>query len=328
MNCAIQATEFSGELYRIPLSVASNGSVQSLPPLRSGPSQLQSFPAIYEGDQRASVELSAIPIHGGLEKAYLLGLGFSIDSSHYVRAITTMQRADGIIIRPSLEGTMEQRLNQPELRPGDCNDCNSLSDAAYFAALNYVGNYRNILPRTGIESRPIPFEVSGGITLKYFLEELEGMDYFAQNFNADAGIAIRLFWGFNPTSRQSDRDILMHVNGFELLQSTQLSRLGDETLAEEAIASRFTYGLSWIEYLPKLKSRIGLGLQQELNSGSWPNMGIEWWLLERLGMRMGASSNRFAAGTSLHYRFVTLDYAIQYNSLASTLYQLSLQMGF
>ena len=43
--------------------------------------------------------------------------------------------------------------------------------------------------------------------------------------NMDAGAAIKFLWGYDPVTKNSDRDIKIQFSGFEILPTTPAQRI-------------------------------------------------------------------------------------------------------
>jgi hypothetical protein len=191
--------------------------------------------------------------------------------------------------------------------------------------VNFMRKYDSYLPRTDISNRPVPIQFSVGATTKYFYEELEAGGYEAQNLNLDLGACLKLFWGYNPVTQKSDRDIKVQLGGFELLPTKQRSTFSGVDVYER-MATRWHLSASWEEGLPEWGSTLSLGVTQRSEASKWPGVGAEWDLRSLLYLRAGWDQDYLSAGASLAYRWMSVHYAFRHHELGNTLYQVSAQV--
>jgi hypothetical protein len=317
-------TEFAQEPFLVPHSVAANGSALLLLPQVASPMHFLDWPAGSPSAGVASLEASSQPLFAGLSQAVLGAAHYQLDERTRVFAMTGIIGTDQIPIRPLLPGSPDERLNQPELRPGLCEACGTLDDRVYLGALNAQRSFSGELPRTGIASQPIPLTLWTGITSKYYWEELEGDGYTAQALNLDAGLHLTVGLGYDPVGRISHRDLVIHLSVFEWLPTSQRSEIEGYVKEEEA-ERRWHVGLHWRETWSHLKSATTLGVMQRTESGRWPGMAGEWNYRDAVYFRVGYDGMVWASGVSLKWRVLTLHYALQQHPLGTNWYQVSVQ---
>jgi hypothetical protein len=265
-----------------------------------------------------------MPLFGGLSQA-VNGAGTLRLQSVRLSAFTSIVSTPDIPVRPILPGTSEERLSRPELRPDGCDGCPSLRDRVYLGYLNVQREFSGWLPRTGLQSRPIPLFLGAGLTAKYFWEELEGGDYEAQNLNLDAGLSLRVPWDYDPASKTARQIMSLHLAGFELLPTSQRSDIGGFS-AFERVQRRWHFSAAFQQGVPDWRSTFALGLQRRSEGGDWPAVGGEWTFAEKLALRGGWDGNFWAGGFSLRHRWVALHYALRHHALGASLYQVALQV--
>ncbi len=322
----VRAAEFAGDIFLIGQSVASNGAAGLMPTQPFSPSQHLTFPSEQPDEPIHALEINALPLFGSVARAYNAAATVSLDSQSQISAYYSIIRDDDIQLRPLLRGTREERMNDPSLRPTNCRDCGTfLTNMVTSAGLNFARSYSMRLPRSQISHRPIPLELNIGGTAKYFIEELWSGDYTAQNLNLDAGIGLTFFWDYHPITRLSTRNIKIIASGFELLPTAQIEEFGGSQV-KEAIDSRWHYTFVWEEEISRWESRFTLSSQQRSEGGKWPGLGAEWNFKNMLFARTGFRSGFFSAGASLSYRMVSVHYAFIHHELATTLYQVSMQV--
>ncbi len=321
----LHAENFVGEVYLIGNSVVNNGSASTIPSQIYSPTQYLDFPAEMSEHKIYSVEIATLPTFASLSQIYNASVAFSLESRSQINAFYGMITTPNILERPLLQGSKEERLNDPTLRPGTCDFCNSLRDVVYLANINFMHQYDFLLPRLDIGYRPIPMQLGLGATSKYFYEELEGGDYTAQNLNLDAGLSLKIFWGYNPVDKSSDRNLKFQFNGFELLPTNQRSAFANSKV-DETLRLRWHFAFSWEEFFPDLQSKWTVGIQQKPELGKYPALGSEWGFRDVLFLRAGYDGNFISAGATLAYRFMALHYAFMHHDLNNTLYQVSLQL--
>ena len=321
----LYAEKYAGEIYLIGNSVANNGSSNAIPAQLYSPSQYLEFPADISPHKIYGGEIATLPTFASLSQIYNASIAFTLDPNSQVNAFYGIVATPDILERPLLQGTKEERLNNPTLRPGTCEGCNSFRDMVYLTNLNFMHQYNFLLPRSDISYMPIPIQFNIGATSKYFYEELEGGDYIAQNLNLDAGLCLKVFWGYNPINKSSDRNLKLQLNGFELLPTNQRSAFS-EAKVDEPIDLRWHLAFSWEEFLPEWQSRLTVGLNQKPEIGKLPAIGLEWGFRDMLFLRAGKDAQSLSAGASFAYRFIALHYAFIHQDLNNTLYQVSLQM--
>ena len=321
------AEEFSGEPYLIGASVANNGSSGALPSRFHTATRYLDFPGDFGDGRLFLLEMATMPLFSGLSEAWDGALAYGLDSRTQISAFGQIVATPDIQSLPLLRGSRQDRLNDPAFRPSACDGCNLMRDMVYLANLNFMRKYDGEFPRLDISSRPIPIRFSGGVTVKYFYEELEGGDYIAQNLNLDAGISMKLFWGHDPISKVSDRNIKLQVSGFELLPTKQQSEFGGARVFE-SMARRWHMSASWEEAFPAWESTVSAGITQKSEQGAWPGFGMEWDLKETLYLRGGMDSEFLSAGASLAWKAFSVHYAFRRHELGISLYQLSAQVAW
>lgn len=319
------AEEFSGEAYLLGASVANNGTSAALPSRHHTATRYLDFPGDIGDDRTFRVEMATMPLFAGLSEIWDGAASYALDSHTQVNVFGQLATTPDIQVLPLLRGTAEDRLNDPGFRPDGCGDCYRMRDVVYLANLNFMRKYDGEFPRMDISSRPIPIRFSVGVTAKYFYEELEGGDYIAQNLNVDAGVCMQLFWGFDPISKVSDRNVKIQFSGFELLPTSQQSEFGG-TQVFERMDRRWRMSASWEEGLPSLASTLSAGLTQKSEQGAVPGFGVEWDLREMLYLRCGMDAEFLSAGTSLAWKWFSVHYAFRHHELGTSLYQLSAQV--
>lgn len=319
------AEEFSGEPYLLGASVANNGTSSTLPSRFHTATQYLDFPGDFGDARTYRVELATMPLFSGLSEIWDGAASYALDPRTHINLFGQLAATPDIQTLPLLRGTAEDRLNDPGFRPGGCGDCYRMRDMVYLANLNFMRKYDGEFPRIDISSRPIPIRFSAGLTAKYFYEELEGGDYIAQNLNVDAGVCMQLFWGFDPISRVSDRNIKIQFSGFELLPTEQQSEFGG-TQVFERMDRRWRMSASWEEGLPSLSSTLSAGVTQKSEQGVMPGFGVEWDLRGILYLRCGMDSEFLSAGTSLAWKLLSVHYAFRHHELGTSLYQVSAQV--
>jgi len=319
--------EFSQEQFLVSHSVTGIGSGLQMQSDAPSPLDFVDRPAGTQVQGVASVEASTQPLFDGLSQATLGAAHYRFDSRTLILAMAGIVGTDGIAVRPLLTGTREARLNQPDLRPGDCADCTVLSDQVYLGAINAQRSFQGFLPRSGLASQPIPFAFIAGLTTKYFWEELEGDDYLAQALNLDAGLQLEIGLDYDPVSNQSQRDLIFEFSGFELLPTSQRSEI-DGFVKEERGENRWHLGLSWREAWPSLASGTRLGITQKSEGGKWPGIAVEGNFKRCLFLRTGYDGSTWASGMTLNWRMIGVHYAMQKHPLGMTWYQLALQAAW
>lgn len=319
------AEEFSGEPYLLGASVSNNGSSANLPSRLATATRYLDFPGDFGDADLFLLEMATMPVFSGLSEAWDGALTYALDSQTHVSAFGQLIATPDIQALPLLRGSREDRLNDPGFRPSPCDGCPVMRDMVYMANINFMRKYDGEFPRLDISSRPIPIRFSGGITTKYFYEELEGGDYIAQNLNLDAGLSMKFFWGHDPVSKASDRNIKLQISGFELLPTKQQSEFGGARVFE-SMDRRWHLSASWEETFSALESTISAGITQKSEQGKWPGFGMEWDLKEMLFLRGGMDSEFLSAGASLAWKFLSVHYAFRHHELGLSLYQLSAQV--
>lgn len=321
---AARSEDFSGEPYLLGASVADNGTSGSLPSRLQTATQFLDFPGDFGEANTFRLELANLPLFGDLSQTWDGAFGYALDAKTQMSVFGQLVSTPDIPILPLLRGSKEDRLNDPGFRPEACDGCNQLRDMVYLVSLNFMRKYDTEFPRFDAFSRPIPIQLSAGVTAKYYYEELEGGDYIAQNMNLDAGACMKFLWGYNPTDKTSDRNIKIQFSGFEILPTSQQSEFGGVQVYER-MDYRWRMSASWEESLPDLASTVSAGFSQRSDGGSYPGFGAEWDLKELLFLRAGMDRDFISAGASLAWRWFSVHYAFRYHELGTSLYQLSCQ---
>ncbi|HKP98125.1 MAG TPA: hypothetical protein VJ385_20515 [Fibrobacteria bacterium] len=317
--------DFSGEPYVLGSSVADNGTSGALPSRLYTATQFLDFPGDFGEANTFRLELASLPMFGDLSQTWDGALGYALDDKTHMSVFGQLVSTPDIPVLPLLRGSREDRLNDPGFRPEACDGCNQMRDMVYLVSLNFMRKYDTEFPRFDAFSRPIPIQLSAGVTAKYFYEELEGGDYIAQNMNLDAGVCMKFMWGFNPIDKSSDRNIKVQFSSFEILPTSQQSEFSGVQVYEK-MDSRWRMSVSWEEGLPDLASTVSAGFSQKSEGGPYPGVGLEWDLKEMLLLRAGVDRDFISAGASVAWRWVSVHYAFRYHELGTSLYQVSGQV--
>jgi hypothetical protein len=227
------AEEFSGEPYLLQSSVADNGSSATLPSRLYTATQFLDYPGDFGNPKTLRVEMASLPLFGDLSQTWDGAVGYALDAQTQLSAFGQIVSTPDIPLLPLLRGSYQDRLNDPGFRPTACEGCQQFKDVVYLVALNFMRKYDLEFPRLDISSRPIPIQLSAGLTAKYYWEELEGDDYTSQNLNLDAGLCMKFLWGYDPITKVSDRNIRLQFSGFELLPTKQQSDFGGVQVYED-----------------------------------------------------------------------------------------------
>ncbi len=320
-----QAEDFAGEAYLIGSSVSDNGTSGALPSRFQTASQYLDFPGDIGDGKLLRLEMATLPLFNGLSQSLNGAVGYSVDSNTHVNAFLQTVTTGDIQVLPLLQGTAQDRLNDPGFRPAPCDGCQQLRDVVYMTNVNIMRKWDFEFPRSDISSRPIPMNFTLGMTTKYFYEELEGGDYLAQNLNVDLGACLKFYWGYNPVTHFSDRDVKIQASGFELLPTKQRSDFS-ETQVYENISRRYHLSASWEEIFPDWNSTVALGATQKSEGGKYPAVGVEWDFHEIIYLRGGWDSEYLSAGASVAYRWFSVHYALRHHELGTSFYQVSGQV--
>jgi hypothetical protein len=324
--CGLEAwgEDFAGEAYLIGTSVADNGTSATLPSRLHTATQFLDFPGDFGDAKTFRLELASLPLFGGLSQTWDGAMGYALDKDTRMSVFGQLVSTSDIEKLPLLRGSREDRLNDPDFRPSSCHGCTPMTDMVYLVSLNFMRKYDLEFPRLDAFSRPIPIQLSGGVSAKYFYEELWADDYVAQNMNLDAGVCMKFLWGYNPIDKSSDRNIKIQFSGFELLPTRQQSEVSG-TQVYEKMPYRWHMSADWEEGLPDLASTVSAGFTQKSEGGRYPGLGLEWDLKEMLFLRAGMDQDYLSAGASMAWRWVSVHYAFRYHELGTSLYQVSCQ---
>jgi hypothetical protein len=320
--------DFTGEIYLLGSSVADNGTSGALPSRLYTATQFLDFPGDFGDAKTFRMEMATLPVFGDLSQTLDGALGYALDSRTHMSLFGQVTSTPDLQFLPLLQGTYEDRLNNPGFRPeAPCLGCEGRMNMVYLVSLNFMRKYDWEVPRLDISSRPIPIQFSAGITAKYYWEEIWDDDYTAQNMNMDAGACVKFLWGYDPVRKSSDRDFKVQFSGFEILPTTQRSDFGGIQVYEE-MTYRWRMSVSWEEGFPSLGSTLSGGFTQKSEGGAIPGFGAEWDLKEMLFVRAGIDDDYISAGASLAWRWASVHYAFRYHELGTSLYQVSGQVAW
>jgi hypothetical protein len=325
-----RAEEFAGEPFHEGVSVADNGTSGAVPSRLHTATQFLDFPADFGEAKTFRLEAATLPLFGDLAQSWNGAAAYTLDSATALSLFAKLETTPDIESRPLLKGTHEDRLNDPGFRPLPCDGCALFTDNLYMGALNLMRVFHSDFPRVDIASREIPMEIAIGITAKYYLEELVGPqdgDFFLSNLNLDAGAGLKLLWGWDPASHQSDRDIKIQFSGLELLPTRQQSDIGGQ-LSYEGMSYRWRMSADWEEGFPSLASTLTVGFTQKSEGGRFPACGAEWDYRDLVYVRAGRDDDFLSAGMSLNWRWFSVHYAFRRHDLGNTWYQVSGQVAW
>lgn len=329
--CLIPATaeEFAGEPFLEGASVADNGTSGAIPSRLHTATQFLDFPADFGDAKTFRLEAATLPLFGDLAQSWNGAASYTLDSATSLSLFAKLETTPDIESRPLLEGSHEDRLNDPGFRPLPCDGCALFTDNLYVGAINLMRVFHTDFPRIDIASRQIPMELGIGVTAKYYLEELVGPqdgDFFISNLNLDAGASVKFLWGWDPVSRQSDRDVKIQFSGLELLPTRQQSDNAGQ-LSYEPMNYRWRMSADWEEGFPSFSSTLTAGFTQKSEGGSIPAFGAEWDYRDLIYVRAGRDDDFLSAGMSLAWRWFSVHYAFRRHDLGNTWYQVSGQVS-
>ncbi len=327
---AAGAEEFAGEPFLEGSSVADNGTSGAIPSRLRTATQFLDFPGDFGDAKSFRLEMATLPLFGDLAQSWSGAAAYTLDANTSLSLFAKLETTPDIESRPLLRGSREDRLNDPGFRPVPCEGCATFTDDLYVGALNLIRAFRFDFPRLDIASRQIPMEVGIGLTAKYYLEEFSGPqdgEVFLSNLNLDAGAGLKLFWGWDPIAKRSDRDIKIMFSGLEVLPTRQQSDIGGR-ISYEPMAYRWRMSAAWEEGLPSWSSTVTAGFTQKSEGGRWPAFGAEWDFRELLYLRAGRDDDFLSAGISLAWRWFSVHYAFRRHELGNTWYQVSGQLAW
>lgn len=330
MAASASAEEFAGEPFLEGSSVADNGTSAAIPSRFRTATQFLDFPGDFGAASTVRLEVATLPLFDNLAQSWNGAASYTLDSATSLSLFAKLETTPDIESRPLLQGSREDRLNDPGFRPLPCDGCAMFTDNLYLGALNLMRVFRADFPRIDIASRQIPMEIGFGLTAKYYLEELAGPqdgDFFLSNLNLDAGVGLKLLWGWDPVAKTSDRDIKIQFSGLELLPTRQQSDIGGQ-LSYESMTYRWRMSADWEEGMPSLGSVLTIGFTQKSEGGSLPALGAEWDYRDLIYVRAGRDDDFLSAGMSLAWRWFSVHYAFRRHELGNTWYQVSGQIAW
>jgi hypothetical protein len=219
---------------------------------------------------------------------------------------------DNIPIFGPLEGTPEERRQDPRLRP-DGEAEGYFGDGEYAGCLSIA---RAIIREFGedIEYVAVPVTVSAGGNLKYVHQST--MDKTGTGIGIDLGLILgteldRLL-AKSYLGTLSAGLSLMDAGGTKITWDTSSKRVDE-------IPSNFRYGLSYTQAIPALVSTVTVSLQVDSKYERKTSFGTEYSLLDRIAVRAGYTGDdlTLGAGVSGPYDF-TLDYVFMNHEIDNT----------
>ncbi|HLP41420.1 MAG TPA: hypothetical protein VK465_07935, partial [Fibrobacteria bacterium] len=129
-----RAEEFTGEAYIIGTSVADNGTSGALPSRFHTATQYLDFPGDFGPHRLFRLEMATLPAFSDLSQNVSGAFSWALDSLTRMNIFASIITTPDIEILPILRGTPQDRINEPSLRPGECDGCNGwMKDVVYQA---------------------------------------------------------------------------------------------------------------------------------------------------------------------------------------------------
>jgi hypothetical protein len=219
---------------------------------------------------------------------------------------------DEIPIFAELEGTPEERRQDPQLRP-DGQPQGYFGDSEYAGCLSLA---KAIIHEFGedVEYVAVPLMISIGGNLKYVHQSI--LDNTGTGIGVDFGLILGLELG-DLLAKSSLGELsaglsLMDVGGTGITWDTS-SKRADE------IPSNLRVGLSYVQEIQPLAGALTLSVQSDSRYERKVSFGAEYSLLERVAVRAGYTGDdlTLGAGVSAPYNF-NLDYAFVNHGIDNT----------
>ena len=231
-----------------------------------------------------------------------LGVGLSI----------VRMGVDDIPIFGGLEGTPEERRQDPQLRP-DGEPQGYFGDSEYAGCLTVA---KAIMHEFGedVEYVAVPVTVSLGGNLKYVYQSV--LDRTGTGIGVDFGVAAGIeladLFAKSYLGEVSVGMSVMDVGGTGITWDTSTRRVDE-------IPPNLRYGASYVQQIPPLKGALTLSLQVDSKYGQKASFGAEYSLLERVAVRAGYTGDdlTLGAGVSGPYNS-TVDYAFTNHHIDNT----------
>lgn len=219
---------------------------------------------------------------------------------------------DNIPIFPGLEGTPDQRRQDPQLRPDG-------EPQGYFGDSEYAGYLtvaKAIIHEFGedIEYVAVPLTVSIGGNMKYIYQTI--MDKTGTGIGVDFGLILGIELGDllakSYLGRLSGGLSLTDVGGTKITWDTSSQR-------SDEIPYNLRYGASYSQGRLPASGELTLSLQVDSKYEREISFGMEYSLLRRVAIRAGYTGDdvTLGAGVSGPYHS-TLDYAFMNHAIDNT----------
>jgi hypothetical protein len=219
---------------------------------------------------------------------------------------------DDIPIFGELEGTPDQRRQDPQLRP-DGEPQGFFGDSEYAGCLTVA---KAIVHEFGedVEYVAVPITISLGGNLKYVHQNL--MDKTGTGIGVDLGIVFGI--ELDDLLAKSYLGVLsaglsvMDVGGTGITWDTSTKRVDE-------IPANLRYGASYVQQISTLRSALTLSLQVDSKYDQKLSFGTEYSLLERVAVRAGYTGDDLTLGAGVVGPYnSSVDYAFSNHSIDNT----------
>lgn len=157
----------------------------------------------------------------------------------------------------------------------------------------------------------LPTQLSLGTNLKVIRQEL--YTYSASAIGLDLGALLR-FSAMDLFGRDYLGDFSLALN-FQDVSNTEVTWT---TKHEDVIPYNVKWGLSYTQPIPWVASTAILSFDRDSKYGGENHIGLEYWLKQRLAMRLGWNRGSLTAGAGVKVWILELDYAFVSYELGNT----------
>lgn len=324
-----QDTRYAGEFSQVPFGCRAVGMGNAAVAAPLGAEGLVWNPALPGFEEQYRVWVEGARLYGGLSHTGALSLTVPVQNKINLSGAYAAFFSGDIIEQDTLPGTPLERLYDYGKRPDENSGRGVFHNNHHLLTASVAKVFGIPLPRPSGFSVPIPLDVGGGVSFRYYWQTMTPGDKtrMAVNGNLDVGTAVRLGVDYDIEEERICRAVMFGVSVRNVLR-TKMVWLYSRDSYEEPVHPSAHFGISYLDETGFLFADWLLSVALHRRYESTLHAGIEATVRDVVSFRVGIADRTFSFGAGIGYRGVTIDYSFSFDELAFTPLRLAVGYAF